>query len=448
MKTKLLLNDETSLAEYELALINAQNDNLKKRLDYVINSHEKIKGHKNKLRKYLSEHLCIPLPDDNNLSGVKLPLSAWGEIMDKVYEKQNDLIRPSHYLAPYSLVQKQPDLQDYIPRGRKASALDKLHDKSTVRALEILNEYNSDNTQRAQVSDLIYWQAWLGAIEFDFNSPITEKEITTFIVQHVEGLEEAIDKKMCDQGFKNKLGAHKLSTIKRRIATLSVFLDKVKWTNPCRHNKNINSLLQKLTKKHGGSQPAGKAITKDILDDMLATCKDKLIDKRDKAMLLFAWASGGRRRSEVVDAKMKDLTKTPDGEFVYTIPKSKTDQEGKGHNVPVKGRAADALNTWLITSGVVSGPIFRAITKGSEVGWILSSNTVYRVVRKRLKLAGYNEKLYGAHSLRSGFVTEAGRRNKPLGDVMALTTHRNVNTVMKYYQAGDIINNSAANLAD
>lgn len=114
MKSKLLLSDKASLEEYESALINAQNEDLEKKLNYVINSHNKIKEHKDKLRKYLSEHLRIPLPDDNNLTGVKLPLSAWGEIMDKVYEKQNALIRPSHYLAPYSLVQKQPDLQNYI----------------------------------------------------------------------------------------------------------------------------------------------------------------------------------------------------------------------------------------------------------------------------------------------------------------------------------------------
>lgn len=52
------------------------------------------------------------------------------------------------------------------------------------------------------------------------------------------------------------------------------------------------------------------------------------------------------------------------------------------------------------------------------------------------------------NSLRSGFVREAGKKNKPLDDVMALATHRNVETIMRYYQAGSIINTSASNLAD
>ena len=40
---------------------------------------------------------------------------------------------------------------------------------------------------------------------------------------------------------------------------------------------------------------------------MLATCTDGLIGVRDRALLLFAFASGGRRRSEVASAVMENL---------------------------------------------------------------------------------------------------------------------------------------------
>jgi hypothetical protein len=42
------------------------------------------------------------------------------------------------------------------------------------------------------------------------------------------------------------------------------------------------------------------------------------------------------------------------------------------------------------------------------------------IVKRRAQLAGL-EGDFGAHSLRSGFVTEAGRQNIPLGDTMAMT---------------------------
>jgi integrase len=326
-------------------------------------------------------------------------------------------------------------------------ALQHLSDRSTVRAFEIIKEHTSDNTYRAHRGDLLYWRAWLTAIGFKFDRALTEREVMMFIVQHAEGLDAAVDEQLVAQGVKQQIGRHKLSTIKRRIASLSSLLESTKAPNPC-HSKEIKLLLNKLTKKLGSSRPAGKAITKEILDDMLETCGNSLLDLRDKAMLLFAWGSGGRRRTEVVTADMKDLTQTPEGDYTYKIPQSKTDQQGEGYVVPVKGRAAKALREWLLASGVGTGAVFRTVAKGGKIRGALSDVDLHRIVRARLKKAGYDETKFGAHSLRSGFVTEAGRRGKPLGDVMQLTTHRTVGTVMKYYQAGNIINNSAANLAD
>ncbi|MCY1433547.1 Phage integrase family protein [compost metagenome] len=53
---------------------------------------------------------------------------------------------------------------------------------------------------------------------------------------------------------------------------------------------------------------------------------------------------------------------------------------------------------------------------------------------------------WAAHSLRSGFVTEAGRQGVPLGEVMAMTEHRSVGTVMGYFQAGALLNSRATAL--
>jgi len=395
-----------------------------------------------KVSEYFGFHV-----NEKNIDETNLPEEIRCEIIDEIFGKQNNLIRSIHSILPYSLLKNKPELEEYIPVQNPQSALESLHDKSTSRAFEIIREDTSENTHRAHMGDIIYFQAWLGAIGFSFKEPISEKEILSFVIQHAEGLDSEIDKKLVDQRYKNKLGPHKLATIKRRIGSLSVFLELSKLPNPC-HTKEVKLVLSKLTKKYGSSKPAGKAITKDILDDMIDTCTNKLIDLRDKAVLLFAWGSGGRRRSEVALAEIKDLTKTPDGEFVYKIPESKTDQEGKGFNVPIKGRVAKTLNDWLLASEVKDGAIFRAISKSGQVGVGLSPADINRIVKRRLKKAGYDHTQFGAHSLRSGFVTEAGRKGKPIGDVMQLTTHKSVTTVMRYYQAGNIINNSAANLAD
>ena len=75
-------------------------------------------------------------------------------------------------------------------------------------------------------------------------------------------------------------------------------------------------------------------------------------------------------------------------------------------------------------------------------------DAVRDIVRRRAKLADQPLGRLSAHSLRSGFVTEAGKQGVGLGDTMALTGHRSVQTVMDYYQSGEVGNSRAARLMD
>jgi len=447
---------DSELVELELGILQAENEQLSSEIDLLVRQDQLNKEQGQLLHAAISKKIGYHV-DYNNVGDVKLPVEVWGEIYDEIGNAHGLLIKPSHTLLPYSLIRKRPELQEYVPvQHTENSLLDKLKmlfDKSTSRALEIMKAFNSQNTRNAHMGDLVYWQAWLSGIGFTFTAPITDKEIITFIVQHAEGFsasdqERDIDNQLVEQRYKSNRGPHKIATIKRRIASLSVFLNIAKWPNHT-HNMEIGHLLSKLTKMYGGSKPAGRAITKDILDDMLTVCGgSKLIDIRDRALFLFAWGSGGRRCSEVTTADMKDLIRDQSGNYVYTIPKSKTDQAGKGFDVPINGRAAQALTAWLTAAHITEGPIFRSILKGGAFGKNLIPRDVNRLVKKRIAQAGYDPVFYGAHSLRSGFVTEAGRKNKNIGDVMQMTTHRSVSTVMRYYQAGSISNNSASNLAD
>jgi integrase len=70
---------------------------------------------------------------------------------------------------------------------------------------------------------------------------------------------------------------------------------------------------------------------------------------------------------------------------------------------------------------------------------------VWHIVKRRAQLAGL-EGDFGAHSLRSGFVTEAGRQNVPMKEAMAMTGHRSVQTFLRYFQTGAVQQSRAANL--
>ena len=109
--------------------------------------------------------------------------------------------------------------------------------------------------------------------------------------------------------------------------------------------------------------------------------------------------------------------------------------------------AAGALTlAWLAAAPAESGPLFRRLYKGGKIGTSgLSADQVARIVQRRAQLAGL-EGDWAAHSLRSGFVTEAGRQGVPLGEVMAMTEHRSVTTVMGYFQAGALLESRVSQL--
>jgi len=67
------------------------------------------------------------------------------------------------------------------------------------------------------------------------------------------------------------------------------------------------------------------------------------------------------------------------------------------------------------------------------------------IVKQRALLAGITGD-FSAHSLRSGFMTEAGRQNVPLAEAMALTGHRSIQTALRYFQTGAVQQTRAATL--
>jgi integrase len=181
---------------------------------------------------------------------------------------------------------------------------------------------------------------------------------------------------------------------------------------------------------------------------MLATCDDSLRGVRDRALLLFAWSSGGRRRSKVTDATMENTRRIGPRAFSFTLLHSKTNQTGvqrADSEKPILDEAADALEAWIRQAGVVQGPIFRRVRRGEKVGEPLAAAAVREIVRERAGLAGLPAE-FAAHSLRSGFVTEAARQNVPLGEAMALTGHASPASLIGYFRAVEARRSAGATL--
>ena len=330
---------------------------------------------------------------------------------------------------------------------------------------ELLRQGEADNTLRSYASAMRYWAGWMQLrLGHTIALPLSVEVVLQFIADHaprqtatgVRGeLPADVDLALVQSGCKAKLGAPAHTTLVHRLAVLSKAHQSRHLPNPCQDPRvrEVLSRARKAYARQGGRVQKKAALTKNVLQQLLDTCDDSLVGIRDRALLLFAWSSGGRRRSEVAQADMRFLRRLAPGRFVYTLLHSKTNQSGRetpDQHKPVLGAAGAALEHWLTASGIQEGPIFRRIRKGGHLdaqGAGLSGAAVRLIVQQRCALAGV-EGDFSAHSLRSGFVTEAGRRNISLAQTMALTGHQSVPTVLGYFRAEAALDNPAAHLMD
>lgn len=351
-----------------------------------------------------------------------------------------------------------------LPNSSAVAALNPARlDQSAQAALkELLAEGDSAHTVSSYRSALRYWNAWF---PLRYGQPITlpvpPAAVLQFVLDHAprrraEGLRfelpPPIDAELMRVGCKQRLGPLSLATIAHRLSVLSKLHTMRRQPNPC-HDPALRELMLKTRRafaKRGELSRGKPALTREPLEALLTTCDESLAGKRDRALLLFAWATGGRRRSEVTAATMTNVARNGDGSYTYMLGRSKTNAAASlrpNDAKPLVGRAAVALTEWLIASVITDGAIFRRVRKGTTVAEPLSAGSVRLIVKRRCLLAGLDPN-YSAHSLRSGFITEAGRRNVPFGEALALSGHASVATAMRYFRAGSALTERAGRLLD
>lgn len=345
-----------------------------------------------------------------------------------------------------------------------------LSERAAEAADRITTASTPANTKRSVDSALRYWEAWC-TLRYGlsiFDAPLTVQVVLQFVLDHLnEGtaskpefqLPPDIDFKLVTLKCKSRLGPLKYGTIAHRLAILAKHHRREGWASPVgtERVKELMAAGRKAQAKKKITPTKKKALIREPFEALLATCDaNRLVDIRDRAMLLFGWAGGGRRRSEIVALCVEDLLWIDSETLLYTMGVTKTNQAGPDRSKPLRGDAAIALRTWLNAARIEDGPVFRRVFKepksgpgaagAPKLGPSLSAEHVARIVKKRAALAGLVGD-WSAHSLRSGYVTQAGREGEVLFDVMAMTEHTNANTVMGYYRAGDLLKSGASNLA-
>jgi integrase len=185
---------------------------------------------------------------------------------------------------------------------------------------------------------------------------------------------------------------------------------------------------------------------------LVGTCDESLVGRRDRALLLVAFA-GALRRSELCGIEVEHLTWKPRS-LDLLIPRSKTDVEGDGARIGIpRGRSeatcpVRALRAWLDLAGIEQGAVFRAVTRHNTIrAAALSGEAVRLIVRKRARLAGIKGSRLepvSPHGLRAGFVTAAYRAQVPDEEIMGHSRHRSLATMRSYVRRSKLSHASPA----
>jgi len=319
-----------------------------------------------------------------------------------------------------------------------------------------------DNTLRAYERDMIYITAWKqAAFGQALEWPEREEVALRFVLDHARDLDTEAPQEpareaaeaLVETGLRRSLACPAPSTLDRRIASWAVFHRMRNLESPFSSPLLIQT--RRKARRAAARKPQKKSknpITKEVLGKLLETCDGTMRGIRDRAVLLTGFASGGRRRSELTDLNVEDISLKrfeADGVLHLTLLETKTTSANEPQRLILKGVAARALFTWIKYAELYEGPLFRPVSKGDRVlGRRLSPDAIRQIVKYRLKLAGFDEDFASPHGLRSGFLTEAALQGAPIQAAMRLSLHRSVVQAQKYYDDVEIENNPATDLLE
>lgn len=346
-----------------------------------------------------------------------------------------------------------------LPIDRRDELAELLTDQDIETLRHLVNEGMGENTLRALTSDLAYLQAWsLAATGATLPWPAPEALALKFVAHHLwqpeqraidalHGMPATVEQSLREQRFLRSSGPHAPDTVRRRIASWST-LTKWRGLTSVFSSPSLKSAIRLAVRAtpRPRKRKSAKAVTGDVLAKLLATCStNSLRDIRDRAILMVAFASGGRRRSEIAGLRREQLTVEPpitvEGgpplpSLAIHLGRTKTSGSEHDEVVYLTGRPVDALNAWLAVGRIETGSIFRKIDRWGNVSKrALEPSAINQIVKQRAALAGLEPGEFSAHGLRSGYLTEAANRGIPLPEAMEQSRHRSVQQASSYYNS-------------
>lgn len=251
------------------------------------------------------------------------------------------------------------------------------------------------------------------------------------------------------------------SSFRGAVAAINYVHTQAGYLSPTTHTKvkdTLSGILKSTQRKLVRNRKS--ALVNPYLSKVIEyfdKLEQTLVVKRNKAILLLG-RQGGFRRSELSGLKLEDLTFRPDA-LIVELRFHKTSKDGTNTHRKVLPRSeefscVEAVEDWIGSAQIEYGHLFRSFTRSGKLKpyidlsdhedstsklktnlGFLNGSDIYDVVKKVIKEAGLTlPNQFGAHSLRSGLVTQMFLDNKNTAQIKKRSGHKSSAMLDEYNQ--------------
>jgi len=341
-----------------------------------------------------------------------------------------------------------------------ARVRERFDDEQAASLSSYLRNAQSPNTVRAYRSDWIAWAGWCQA-EQRQALPADPLDVAVYLAAAADTVKP------------DGSPAFGASTLERKSAAISAVHAANGLPSPTR--SDVVRLTLRGIRRTRKSQPKRKRpVLLDTLEALLDERPGEGPARTRDALLLLVGFAGALRRSELAQIEFEDVTvdvdpRTHEPLLLIQLGTTKTDQTGKHQQTVVLPRGsrrptcpvcafadwADVLQGAPLNEtglhrchGFVGtqrqGALFPVINRHGGIGVkAMSGRAVAELVKRYALKAGLDPELFGGHSLRAGFATQAALGGASDREIMRQGRWTNPRTVHRYIRTANPLEDNA-----
>ena len=232
------------------------------------------------------------------------------------------------------------------------------------------------------------------------------------------------------------LETKKETTVSAYMTTCRLFF---KWTEKAGLYPNIADRIKGA--KVNADFKKDNLTASQVKEILQSIDQDTETGRRDYAMFLLMVVSG-MRTCEVITANIEDLTVRGNRTCINVKGKGR---DGKDEYINIPAEVEQVIRKYLQgrDNTEPDAPMFTS-TSNSNRGQRLTTRSIRRIIKNRMKSVGLDSERLTAHSTRHTAITLALLQGESIEEAQVFARHRDVSTTMRYAHIIDKANNNCS----